>query len=50
VAAVGRHPFALACRVHGIIHTLTPLAAKPFEANNRKPLKPKGRFPHVEIR
>ena len=48
VAAVGRHPFALACRVHGISHTRSQLAPKPFEAKNRKPLKPKGRS--VEIR
>ena len=47
MAAFSSHPFAVVCRVHRIINTL---AAKPFEAMNRKPLKPKGRFPHVEIR
>ena len=50
VAAVGRHPFALACRDHGIVHTRKPLAPKPSEAKNRKPFKPKGRSSAVEIR
>jgi hypothetical protein len=47
MAAFSSHPFALACRAHGIAHTLT---SKPFEAKDRKPLKPKGRSLTVEIR
>jgi hypothetical protein len=48
--AVDRHPFALACGAHGIVHTRRPLAPKPSAAKNREPLKPKGRSSAIEIR
>jgi transposase len=50
VAAVGQHPFALTCRDHGIVHKRRPLAPKSSEANNREPLRRKGRSSAVEIR
>ena len=43
MAAVGPHPFAVACRANRIVHTRTPL---PFQI----PLKPKKRSRAVEIR
>jgi hypothetical protein len=43
MAAVGPHPFAVACRAHMIVHTRTPL---PFQI----PFKPKKRSRAVEIR
>jgi len=43
LAAVGQHPFAVACRANGIVHTQT---IQPFQA----PSEPKRRSSAVEIR
>jgi hypothetical protein len=43
MAAFSSHPFAVVCRANRIKHI-------PTLAPYQKPLKPKGRFPHVEIR